>query len=123
MQISKKNILGFSKEELISYLDELYAKIDEERDLALQAYKSLSKPPEESNESFADEEMLVLMGKTASDYMRLAGDASARLIKIADIKAKVLITDTQVQAKAEKQEILTEQEKNDLLKVVSGGKK
>jgi hypothetical protein len=123
MLISKNTFSKFNREQLITYLDELYQKVSEERQMALDAYKRLTAVhPEAVNESFGDNDMLVLMGKTASDYMKLAGEASARLLKIADIKAKIIISSDNME-KAKKQEILNEDEKAELLKIVDGGKK
>jgi len=102
----KKNISNMDQKQLLEYLDSLHRNIEIERKLAIDAAEILLRG--DLTNLDADTE-LVLAGKTAADFLKEAGAASSRMLKIAEIKMKLVLDGSK--KTEEKPALLTEDDK------------
>jgi hypothetical protein len=119
MTLLKKNTSKLDLGELLHYLNELHELIMEERTMALSAYEEVrASVAQMVAESGGDVDTIIhLLGNSPAmaSQSKLAGEASARLVKLAEIKSKVLISILKNDAE-NSSEVLTEEAKNELLK-------
>jgi hypothetical protein len=117
-----KNISKLDLSELLKYLDQLHELIMEERTMALTAYAEVQKSVAQMiADSGGDVDTVVhLLGNSPAmaSQSKLAGEASARLVKIAEIKSKVLMAMMRNEAE-HSGDVLSEDDKQKLLEEAS----
>jgi len=113
-----KNISKLDLSELLKYLDQLHELIMEERTIAYTAYNELRESMVKMiTDSGGDLDSVVhVLGNSPAftTQAKLAGEASSRLVKIAEIKSKVLMAMMRNEAEASTS-VLSEDDKSALL--------
>ena len=113
-----KNISSLDLSELLKYLGELHELIMEERTAAFQAQNEIKESVARMVADSGGDIDTVIHALSNTQGMsaqaKLAGEASARLVKIAEIKSKVLIAMMKNEAESSTS-ILSEDDKQALL--------
>lgn len=107
--------MEIDRKQLLAYLNSLVEKIEEERHVAMSAYNTLLN----ADPNLDSAVIIAAQAESLTGFLLTAGKASERLVKLADIIAKVVISDAKPQAAPKR--ILTEDDKSSLLAVVNGG--